>query len=97
MNILDIAKECGATRVVDRFDVPFQTYDIAFDSEQLQAFAAAISAKAIEDYKESQVAIEFIDYTTDSARLDWLQNNVDSGFTRVNIDKVMLPNEATKV
>lgn len=62
------------------------------DEEGLQAFAEDIIAQ----YKAGLVSTEFDNYTNDSARLDWLQNNVDSGFTRENIDKVMLPSGETK-
>ena len=57
MNILEIAKECGAeTHDVGKREGYLNQLRITFDKSQLEAFAAAV----IEDYKKSLVPVAFM-------------------------------------
>ena len=56
MNILEIAKECGACRIFSKTEERWALNG----NEVIEAFAAAISAKAIDDYKSSLVPVQNI-------------------------------------
>ena len=57
MNIIEIANECGF--VLEWLPTKPKVSLLYCSPEQLEAFAAAISAKAIEDYKASLVPVAY--------------------------------------
>jgi hypothetical protein len=78
MNIFEIAKECG-------FENDAGYNSLLISVEQLEAFAAAIYAKAIEEYKASLVPVMWwdgeSDYPEDIMLPSIRQSHIDTNST----------------